>query len=83
MTRFKSQKGAVDFAHPFAEFVWTEINRRRLSHTDVARASAVSPRNLRRWRDGELTPSLEALESVLDVLGFELVIRAKFVEGEK
>lgn len=83
MTRYKRQKAAVDFAHPFAEFVWNEINARKLSHTDVAKAAKVSPRTLRRWRDGELTPTLDALENVLDMLGFELVVRTKFVDGRE
>ena len=83
MTTYKRQKSAVDFAHPFAVFVWDEINARKLSHTDVAVAAGVSSRTLRRWRDGELTPTLDALENVLDYLGYELVVRTKFVDGRE
>jgi hypothetical protein len=81
MTRFKTHKPAVDYAHPFIEFLWNEINTRKLSHTDVADAAAVDPRSLRRWRDGKSSPSIPALESVLNALGYELVVRRMFVKG--
>lgn len=75
MTKYQYQKGAVDYAHPFVELVWAEINQRKLSHTDVAKQAKVDPRSLRRWRDGDAVPSLDALERILDVLGFEIVVR--------
>lgn len=75
MTRYQHQKCAVDFAHPFVDLIWFEINKRKLSHTDIAKAAGVDARSMRRWRDGDALPSLEALECVLSVLGFELIVR--------
>ena len=86
MTKYQHQKGAVDYAHPFVDFIWSEIKHRRLSHTDVAKEAKVDPRSMRRWRDGDAVPSLDALERILDVLGFELVVRPhgeKRVEGSQ
>jgi hypothetical protein len=37
MTRFKTHKPAVDFAHPFIEFIWNEIITRKLSHAEIAK----------------------------------------------
>jgi transcriptional regulator with XRE-family HTH domain len=82
MTRFKQHKPAVDYAHPFIEFIWDEINNRKLSHEDIAKAAGVNARTLRRWRDGETVPDVDALDRVLDTLGFELVIRQTFVKGD-
>ena len=75
MTRYQPQKCAVDYAHPFVDLIWFEINKSKLSQADVAKAAGVDARTMRRWRDGLAVPSLDALERVLSVLGFELIVR--------
>jgi transcriptional regulator with XRE-family HTH domain len=77
VTRFKQHKAAVHYAHPFVDLIWSEINSRKLSHTDIAKASGVDARTLRRWRDGETMPAVDLLENVLDTLGFDLIVRPK------
>ena len=67
--RYKKQKDADDTVHGFVQWIWQEINARGLSHTDVAIEAGVHPSALRRWRDGSRLPSLDAIESVINVLG--------------
>jgi len=63
--------------HPFVQWMWVTINDQGKSQQDVADASGVSASAMRRWRTGEREPSLQAIEAVVNALGYDIVLRRR------
>lgn len=63
--------------HPLVRWIWQQINDQRASQEDVAERSGVSSSTIRKWRDGVRSPRLVELESVVNVLGYQLKVQLK------
>ena len=61
-----------------------EIKRRRkylsLTQEDLAEITGISRRSLQYIEKGEMNPSIEQLEKILEALGLEIIIRTKINE---
>lgn len=64
-----------DEGHRFVRFIWNEMNRQQVSQEDVADRSGWSASAMRKWRKGNRAIPLQAMQDVLNVLGFDLIIR--------
>jgi len=63
--------------HPIVHWMWSTINDQARSQRDVADEAKVSAAAMRRWRNGEREPSLQAVEAVVNALGYDLVLRKR------
>ena len=73
MTRvYQEQKEASAEVHPIVQWIWQQINARRLSQQDIAELSDVDPSTMRKWRDGLRSPRLAELDAVVKALGYQL-----------
>ena len=61
-----------------------EIKRRRkylsITQEDLAEITGISRRSLQYIEKGEMNPSIEQLEKILEALGLEIIIRTKINE---
>jgi len=61
-----------------------EIKRRRkylkITQEDLAEITGISRRSLQYIEKGEMNPSIEQLEKILEALGLEIMIRTKINE---
>jgi len=61
-----------------------EIKRRRkylsITQEDLAEITGISRRSLQYIEKGQMNPSIEQLEKILDALGLEIIIRTKINE---
>jgi transcriptional regulator with XRE-family HTH domain len=60
--------------HPIVQWIWKQINDQRASQEDVAMRAGVASSTLRKWRDGVRSPRVVELESVVNVLGYNLKV---------
>jgi transcriptional regulator with XRE-family HTH domain len=67
----KQQEAGVE-VHPIVQWIWQQINERKLSQQDVAADSDVDPSTMRKWRDGLRSPRLAELDAVVKSLGYRL-----------
>lgn len=76
MKRYLDRKMDFSNSHPLVrELVRLQVEQ-RIAWLDVARRAGVSPSAIRHWRS-ENGPRLTNFEAVLNVLGYELLIRTK------
>jgi y4mF family transcriptional regulator len=61
-----------------------EIKRRRkylsITQEDLAEITGISRRSLQYIEKGQMNPSIEQLEKILEALGLEIIIRTKINE---
>lgn len=55
----------------FQEKIENELERRKWSHADLARAMKCDPAQLNRWISGENEPRLNAIDKIANALGLE------------
>lgn len=70
-----SCNGCVSSAHGIMLWIQAEMERRRFSHSRMAKESGVSRTALAEWR--RTAPGIYNVEAVLGVLGVELALRQK------
>ena len=63
--------------HSIVQWIWEQINSQEISQEDVAQRADVASSTLRKWRSGVRSPRLVELESVVNVLGYKLVVTLK------
>ena len=61
--------------HPFVRWIWLEMNDQQASQEDVAAKAGISSSAMRKWRRGASSPKLADLEAVINVLGYDVVLR--------
>lgn len=61
-------------AHPMVRFIWEEIVARNVTLSSVANAAGVDPSTLHKWRKATRGPTIDQIESVLTVLGYEIKV---------
>lgn len=60
--------------HPILATLFTEIDRRKLSHRDVAAGSGLSTTTLSFWRNGLRSPRLEEVQKLATFLKMEITV---------
>lgn len=61
-------------APPIVQFIFTEMNRQRITPATLAKESAVNWNTIKDWRTRN-EPTLCRIEAVLKVLGYALITR--------
>ena len=77
MSKFRTQLVPPGAVHPFVKFLWKELNDQCTSQEEVAARAGWSSSAMRKWRKGERAINLQAIDDVLNVLGYELLIVEK------
>jgi transcriptional regulator with XRE-family HTH domain len=70
-------------AHPIVKFIWDEILKQRISPEFVAFKAGISVTTLRKWKYPNRSPCITHIESVLNVLGYDLTMCLLSDEGCK
>ena len=72
----------ANHAHHSVRFMWERIVDQRVSLKSVSRASGIDSSSLHKWRKSVKGPTVQQLDDVLHVLGYEIVIQRKVDFGE-
>lgn len=59
-------------AHPAVRLIFEELNRRRMLLRELAEESKVPKKTISAWRESRRRPNVEALEKVLNAIGYRL-----------
>ena len=71
------KKPALNPVHPLVLWVLEELQTQGGSFEKLAQKSGISTSAMRKWRTGHRTPTLSALEPIINALGYELHIRKR------
>jgi transcriptional regulator with XRE-family HTH domain len=58
--------------HPILLTLFTEVDRRKLSHSDLSAGTGISRTTFSFWRNGLRSPRLEEVDKLAKFLNFEL-----------